>query len=140
MGAPQFADKNAPPTEEGILAALGRAGGAWRMLFERIRAEHPDITEAWNYYTDGKSWLLKATRKTKTVFWLAVEQGAFRVTFYFPERLAGALLQSELSDEIKDALRSRAPTGKLRAVTVTFGPQRGVRDVMALISLKKALK
>lgn len=140
MGTAHFTDKSHRPTDEDIRAAVGRAATAWQMLFDRIHAEHPDFSEVWNYYTDGKRWLLKVSRKSKTVFWLSVEQGAFRVGFYFPDRLTGALLASDLSEERKAEIRSSAPTGKLRAVTVAFGPQRGVRDVMTLISLKKTLK
>lgn len=140
MGVPYFTDKNRPPTEESILAALGRASSAWELLFERIHAEHPDLSESWRYYADGKSWLLKVSRKAKTVFWLSVEQGSFRVGFYFPDRLTEKLLASDLSAARKAEIRSSAPMGKLRPVSVSFGSQRGVRDVLTLISLKQSLK
>jgi hypothetical protein len=135
-----FTDKNQPPTEESILAALGPAAPAWRGLFDRIHSEHHDLEETWNYYADGKSWLLKATRKSKTVFWLSVRRGAFIVAFYFPARLAGALLDSELSDELKASIRSQTPIGKLLGVRVEFGATRGTKDVMTLITLKRTLK
>ncbi|BDG01442.1 DUF3788 family protein [Anaeromyxobacter oryzae] len=140
MGAPFFTEKSRPPTETAILSALGGSGGAWRELFDGIRAQHPDVSERWGYYTDGKSWLLKASRKSKTVFWLSVEQGAFRVAFYFPERLAGTLLASDLSERCKAEIRRGASSGRLRRVAVTFGPRRGLRDVMTLIALKKTLR
>jgi hypothetical protein len=110
------------------------------VLFDQLHAGHPDLTEAWNYYADGKRWLLKVSRGAKTVCWVAVEPGAFRIACYFPERLAGALLDSDLSDALKTQIRSTAPSGKLRSVSVTFGPQRGVRDVLTLVGLKKTLK
>lgn len=135
-----FNDKKRKPTEETIFAAIGRAGSAWRALFEQIHREHPDLDEAWRYYEDGKSWLLKVSRRSKTVFWLSVQRGAFRVAFYFPERLTGALLESDLSEECKAEIRGHTPTSKLRPVRVTFGPKRGVQDVMGLILLKKRLK
>ena len=140
MGTAHFTDKSHRPTDADIRAAIGRAAGAWRLLFDRIHAEHPDFSEVWNYYTDGKRWLLKVSRKSKTVFWLTVEQSAFRVGFYFPDRLRKTLLASDLSEERKADIRSSSPIGNLCAVSVTFGPQRGVRDVMTLISLKKTLK
>ena len=140
MVTPYFTDKASPPTDKSILAAVGRAAPAWRLLFDELGEEHPDLSQAWSYYADGKSWLLKVTRKSKTVFWVTVEEGGFRVAFYFPERLLGALLESELSEERKEEIRGGAPVGKLRPVSVKFGPQRGVRDVMALVSLKRTLR
>ena len=140
MSEPCFTDKNVAPTEEAILEALGRAAPTWRALFDQLRATHPELSESWNYYADGKRWLLKVTRGSKTMFWLSVVKGAFRIGFYFPERLTTALLASELSDERKLELRRGAPSGKLRSVSIELGPRRGIRDVMTLIGLKKALK
>jgi hypothetical protein len=139
MTAP-LSDKKQRPTQASIELALGRAAGAWRVLFERLRASHPDLEATWRYYDDGKRWLLKLTRKSKTICWVVVERGSFRVGFYFPERLTSTLLESELSAEQKKELRSGKPLGKLRPVGVTFGARRGVRDVLTLISLKERLK
>ena len=84
--------------------------------------------------------MLKVSRGSKTVFWLSVVKNAFRVGFYFPERLTAALLESELSQALKSELRQGKPSGKLRRVSVEFGSRRAIRDVMALIALKKTLK
>lgn len=140
MGTPYFTDEKHRPTEKDIVSVLGRTAGAWRALFDQLHAEHPDIAAVWNYYADGKSWLLKATRKSKTVFWLSVEKGAFRVSFYFPTRLLDAVLASGLSKERQADVRSRAHPGKLFAVTIPFGARRGISDVLTLISLKSSLK
>lgn len=138
MTGPAFTDPKRRPDDDAILAALGRAGGAWTALFERLRVEHPDVRREWRYYADGKSWLLKATRGTATVFWLSVEPGAFRVAFYFAERLRDALLAGDLSEALKGEVRAAAPMGKLRQVSVRFGSREGLRDVLALVALKLA--
>ena len=138
--APVFTDPREPPTPAAVLEAIGPAAPAWNALFDRVRAAHPELTGTWNYYADGKRWLQKVTRGSKTVFWVAVERGRFRVAFYFPERLAGALLASGISGRLKAAIRASQPIGKLRGVTVTFGSARSVPDVVRLIDLKKTLK
>lgn len=140
MADPFFTDPNRPPDEKSILAAVGRAAPAWRALFDQVRAAYSDLDQAWRYYADGKSWLLKVTRKSTTVFWLSIEKGCFRVAFYFPERLTTALLESGLSPERKAEIRNTAPDGKLRRVGITFGSRRGVRDVMTLIAAKQSLR
>lgn len=138
---PYFTDEKRAPTQRTIGSALGAsAGHSFRQLFEALHAKDPDISEEWRYYVDAKGWLLKVTRKTKTLFWLSLEKHAFHVTFYFPERLTESLLSSELSAPLKAAIRAHAPSGKLRAVTVSFGPARAVRDVLALVDLKRSLR
>jgi uncharacterized protein DUF3788 len=136
---PFFSDEKKRPTEASIAGALGKTAEAWRALFDRLRAEHPDLAATWRYYADGKSWLLKVTRGKKMSCWISVAEGAFRVTIYFAERHVQALLESDLSEERKADLR-RPPGGKLRGVTVRFGPKRGVRDVMVLVGLKERLR
>lgn len=140
MSEPFFTDPSAAPTDARITAALGRAASAWRVLFDALRDRAPDLTGTWGYYADGRSWLLKLARRQKTVCWVAVEKGRFHVAFYFAERLVPALLESALPDARKEAIRATAPHGKLRPVSITFGPQRGVRDVLALVELKRTLK
>ena len=140
MSDPWFTEKNKAPTEAAVLRAIGRAAPAWRALFDQIHVEHPELSEAWNYYADGGCWLLKVSRGSKTVFWVSVVKNAFRVGFYFPERLTAALLGSELSPALKSELRQGKPSGKLRRVSIEFGPRRAIRDVMTLIALKKTLK
>lgn len=137
---PVFGDRNRRPTPASIASALGRSAGSWQSLLDRIHDEHPDLTEEWRYYDDGKSWLLKVARKSKTIFWGSVWQGAFRACFYFPVRLTPALLGGDLSTELVTRIRAEQPTGTLRAVPVELGPKRRVADVMRLIALKIDLK
>jgi hypothetical protein len=140
MTAPWFADPTVRPTEPDVLAVLGPAANAWRTLFAALRTQHSDLAETWNWYADGRSWLMKITRKGRTVCWVVVEPERFRVAFYFAERLTPALLASGLSEPCKAALGARPPVGKLRPVSVEFGPAEGVGDVLVLVGLKAQLK
>ena len=140
MPAPHFGDPDRRPTPRSITTALGRAAPAWRELFQRLHQEASGLEETWSYYRDGGSWLLRITRKARTVCWVSVERGRFRVAFYFPARLDAALLGSDLSAARKRALRSGKPIGKLRPVPVVFGPRSGAEDVLRLVRLKEELR
>jgi len=72
MEPPVLSDKTQYPTEEVIYSHIGKSKALWLSLFEFIRANHSDFSEQWKYYNDGKSWLLKVSRKAKTIFWLSV--------------------------------------------------------------------
>jgi hypothetical protein len=135
MSASYFTDKNAAPTDHTIARALGRTAGTWEALFEQLRAA--GLRESWKYYADGASWLLRVSVGTKTVCWVAVERGAFRVGFYFPARALARLLASDLSPERKAELRAAEPNAKVRRVTIRFGARRGIADVMTLVALKR---
>ncbi|MGC3998274.1 MAG: DUF3788 family protein [Anaeromyxobacter sp.] len=140
MTAQDFTDPARPPVEDGLLAALGPSAAAWTALFSALREAHPELHERWRFYADGKRWLLNVSRRSKTVCWVAAERGRFRVTFYFPVRLTASLLASELSARCRAGIGESASVGKLRPVSVAFGPRRGVRDVLRLVELKQTLR
>lgn len=135
-----FADAHHRPTSRSILAALGPAAPAWTALFDQLHADQPGLTETWSYYADGGSWLLKVGDARRTVFWALVEHDAFRITFYFAERLTDALLDSALSASLKEELRATPPKGNLRAVSLRFDAAAAMKDALALVELKRTLR
>ena len=131
-----LSDKNQYPTEEVIFSHIGKTKRLWLSLFEQIHAAHPDIAEEWRYYNDGKSWLLKATRKKKTVFWLSIIKDFFRTTFYFGDKAEGEIAASEISDSLKDQFKNGKRYGKIRGLTITYTKVRDIKDALSLITIK----
>lgn len=131
-------DPSVFPSDEVVFSNIGRRRAIWEALFAFIRAEHPDFVEAWRYYNDGKSWLLNVSRKKKTVFWLSVFAGGFRITAYFTDKATDAIQASALPDELKEQFATGRSYGKLRAITITFRTKRDVEAAKALVALKKS--
>jgi hypothetical protein len=129
-------DKTLFPSEDLIFSHIGRQRAQWEALFRFIHAEHPDFVAAWRYYNDGKSWLMNVSRKKKTVFWLSVIRGTFRITGYFTDKAADAIRASALSDERKQQFMSGPRYGKLGAITITFRKKLDVEDAKVLVALK----
>lgn len=136
MDAPVLTDKNQVPSPDVIYSHVGSRRALWEALFEHIHAEHPDFAERWRYYNDGKSWLLNVSRKKKTVFWLSVISGSFRITAYFTGKASDAIRASSLSAERKEQFLNAKPMGKLRGITITFRTKRDLEDAKVLIALK----
>lgn len=111
----------------------------WKSLFGYIHENHPDFSEEWRYYNDGKSWLLKVTRKSKTIFWLSVIKGTFRTTFYFTIKAEEVINKSPISEELKEQFRNKKED-KIRGVTVIFKNQKSVEDAKELVGLKLSIK
>ena len=126
------------PSEDLIFSHIGRQRAQWEALFRFIHAEHPDFVATWRYYNDGKSWLMNVSRKKKTVFWLSVIRGTFRITAYFTDKARDAIRASALSDDLKAQFLGAAPIGKLRGITITFRKKRDVEDAKVLVALKVA--
>ena len=140
MDQPVLNDKNQFPTEKVIFSHLGKAKSLWQAFFAYVHTEHADFAEEWRYYNDGKSWLMKVTRKSKTMFWLSILKDAFRITFYFTDRVQPAVESSAVSDRLKEQFRNASTHGKLRGMTVVFRDKADVEDAKALIAVKLSAK
>ncbi len=140
MENPVLSDKSKYPTDEIVYSHIGKVKPLWLAFFAHVEKEHPDIQKEWRYYNDGKSWLLKATRKAKTVFWLSVSEGGFRTTFYFGGKAEPAILASGIPDELKEQYTKGRRFGKIRAITVSFRNKKDIENAKKLIPLKLACK
>ena len=135
-----LSDKNEFPTEKIIFSHIGKSKILWHSLFEYIRTDHSDFIDNWKYYNDGKSWLLKVSRKSKTIFWLSILKNTFRVTFYFTDRAEEAINKSLISDELKKQFRDGKRYNKIRGLTITFKYKKDVECAKALIAIKLSIK
>ncbi len=140
MDAPILDDKSQFPSDDIIFSHIGKSMPLWISLFQHIAEEHPDFTQEWRYYSDGKSWLMKVQHKKKTVFWLSIIKDAFRTTFYIHEKARKAVDGSALSEELKEQYRNGKSFGKIRGITVVYKTKMDVAYAKELIRLKLGTK
>ncbi|MFA6978991.1 MAG: DUF3788 family protein [Ignavibacteriaceae bacterium] len=140
MEPPILTNKNEFPTEEIIFSHIGKSKALWQSVFEFIHANHPDLTEEWRYYNDGKSWLLKVVKKTKTVYWISLLKNSFRMTFYFTDKAEQLILDSSISDELKEQFKNGKHYNKIRGLTINFKYKKDVEYAKVLVALKLSLK
>jgi hypothetical protein len=133
-------DKNQVPTEEVILSHIGQSKSCWESIFKYIHEDHPDFAEQWKFYRDGNCWLLKVTRKSKTIFWLSIIRDAFRITFYFGDKAEPAIMDSAMSGKLKDEFLNGKRYGKVRGITLTIKNNRDIEYVKSLITVKLGIK
>jgi hypothetical protein len=140
MDKPLLADKEQFPTEEIIFSHIGESRIHWGTIFGYIHLNYPEFIGEWRYYNDGKSWLMKMTRKSKTIFWLSVVQDSFKITFYFGDKAEPAILASTISDSLKESFQNGKRYGKIRAITVQVESGDDVENVKSLIKIKLNIK
>ena len=133
-------DKDQFPTPEVIFSHIGKSKTYWDSIFNFIHTKHPDFNEEWRYYLDGKSWLLKVTRKTKTIFWLSILPESFRLTFYFGDKAEPAILSSTISETLKVNFKEGKKYGKIRGITIMPKKQPDIEDINSLIEIKVRVK
>jgi hypothetical protein len=140
MEQPLLNNKEQYPTEEIIFSHIGKSKARWISFFEFIHSAHPDFKEEWKYYNDGKSWLMKVTHKSKTVFWLSITKNAFRITFYLTDRAEEAVMNSKISDELKEQFKDGKHYGKIRGLTIVFKNKKDIEYAKEMVGIKLKIK
>jgi len=129
-------DKNIYPTEEVIFSHIKKSKTFWQSIFQYIHTNHPELSEEWRYYNDGKSWLLKVTHKTKTIFWLTVIPNAFMITFYLSEKTVQSFTKLAISKTLDKKIKESKKVGKSAALTFLMNDKQNLELVKEAIELK----
>ena len=133
-------DPNVYPTDKIIFTHLGRTKAYWIAIFDFIQSDYPDFNKEWRYYKDGKSWLLKVTRKKKTICWVSVFKKGFRMTFYLVDRAEELIMKSSISEDLKAKFNEGKHYGKIRGLTIIFNNKNDVEYAKTLIDIKLKIK
>jgi hypothetical protein len=137
MGDSALTDPGAFPSEELIGEKLGRAKAAYAAVFGFLGSAFPEIRGEWKYYNDTKCWLLKAPLKGKTVFWLSVVPGFFRVTFYLGAAMDEAVRSSGLPEAAKEGFAASSGK-KFRGLSLELKAKKDLAAFKEALGLKLA--
>ncbi|MGX5690412.1 DUF3788 family protein [Arcticibacter tournemirensis] len=128
------------PSESIINQALGVSYAVFAEFEKTITSNTFALVPQWNYYKDGKAWLCKVLYKKKTVFWLSVWPGFFKVSFYFTEKNRDVIPSLSVDMDIKEAFMQAKPIGRLIPLTVNVNRKEQISDLLKLVECKKNLK
>ena len=140
MDKPILKDKDLFPTEEVIFSHIGKAKTHWKKLFAFVNSKYPEFLSEWRYYKDGGAWLLKTQKKSKTIFWLTVFENAFAITFYFGDKAEPAILNSEISEDLKESFKTGKRYGKIRGITIQVESEDDIDNILLLIEIRLSTK
>lgn len=138
MEKPLLNNPSEGPTDERLNSVLGSAFTAYSELMNRIAAL--SMIPEWNYYKDGGAWLCKLQFKKKTVFWLSVWEGYFRVVFYFTEKTVEGLMPLPIASTCFEQIQEVNRVGKFIPLIFTVQTTEHLDDVMVVADYKKTLK
>lgn len=137
---PRLTDPAIKPDDELIESLVGRKIDFWKSIIEHAESVYKDVSGSWNYYKDGKQWLFKCVLKKKTLFWAAVFEKSFRITFYFGDKAEPVIFGSDIPESMKEGFRNGRRFGAIRAISVVVSEQKDVENVYKLISIKSKIK
>ncbi len=140
MERPLLNDPETYPSEEVLKNSLGEAYTVFQSYMSTIHDDPYNLLSEWKYYRDGKAWLCKISKKKKTVHWLSVWSGFFRVGYYFTEKSGEDVPHLDIDDTVKQAFATSKPMGKLIPLEVDVRSLEQLGDCYKLIDYKISKK
>ena len=128
------------PDDRVLGRCLGDAKSAWDAFSTFLEGSYPDLSLEWRYYNDGKSWLCKVAKKSKTLCWISVYRGKFKTTFYFPDRAENLIANSSIRKKYKEQFTNAKHYGKTRGLTVDIRKVADLSTTKKLIAIKDNFK
>jgi hypothetical protein len=133
-------DKNIIPDDNLIFSIIGDKKPVWQAIMTHVHENYKETNGEWRFYNDGKQWLFKMQQKKKTIFWIAILQGTFRITFYFGRKAEPVIEASDLPKQIRDDFKTSKLYGTIKAISLKIAGMEDVDTVKKLIAIKSKLK
>ncbi|GAB6122444.1 DUF3788 family protein [Dysgonomonas termitidis] len=132
-------EQNIFPSKEVLKDVLGNVYNVFEEMITRLTQDEFSLTVTWNYYKDGKSWLCKVCDKKKTILWLSVWEGFFKISFYFTEKHLESIASLDISEQIKEVFFHTKPAGKLIPLIININTREQLTDLLKIAKYKKDL-
>lgn len=133
---PSLRDPEVVPDAEILRSELGVAYPAYAAWLTAIDSEPYGMAPEWRHYKDGGCWLCKLTRKKKTVCWLSVWPGSFKIGFYFTEKTAAGIPELPISEAKKKEFAEGQSIGKLMHLGFEVRTIADLDEVLAAAAYK----
>jgi hypothetical protein len=128
------------PTKDVLRSVLGDCVSVLNELTETVTKPEFALSVEWNYYNDGKAWLCKVVYKKKTVFWLSVWDGYFKVTFYFNRNNYSGVFDLDIPEKVKADFSGNIGSGKFIPLVIKVTGRDQIEEIVKLVEFKKKLK
>ncbi len=128
------------PSDKVLKDTLGDVYDVLESFLATITNEAYLLSFEWRYYNDGKAWLCKVQHKKKTILWLSVWEGFFKVSFFFTEKHLEAIAALDISEAIKTELASAKPVGQLIPMIFNINNASQLEELLTVVRFKKTLK
>ena len=130
-------EESIEPTDEVLASVLGDVYGIYTEFISSITAEPMNLVPEWRYYRDVKAWLCKIVFKRRTVSWMSVWTGEFKVTTYFTEKLSEEASKLAVDNKLIERFRESGLTRKNPYYSLNISSTVQLQDLLKIMEYKK---
>lgn len=139
MKAILLTDPDIEPTDKVLEKEVAELFPLLKGFMDTITSDEFKFSPEWRFYKDGKAWLCKICYKKKTIVWLSLWPGLFKLAFYFTEKTGTGIQDLNIKDSLKKSYETSKPSGKLKPLVVDVSNEAQLSDAYTLIKFKAEL-
>lgn len=129
-----FKDKNKMPGDDDLNQALGETSELWFDLKKYVYQKYPKAKDLWSYSKAG--WSYRINDKKRAVIYLLPRDQFFKAAFVFGQKATDKILESNISEDIKNALREAKVYAEGRGIRIDVKNNEIIKDIRELIDIK----
>jgi hypothetical protein len=133
-----FIDKGKKPGETELKKALAKTFPYWKTLEEFTLKAEPSAKGDWHFSGAKFGWSFRISDKKRVVIYLLPRDGFFKAAFVFGGKAYEEVMESEVSDEIKNELKAAKPYAEGRGIRLEVKSKTIVNDLKMLVKIKVA--
>lgn len=133
-------DEKIVPSDEVLSSLLAEAYPIYAEFISIITGERLGLDPQWKYYKDGHAWLCKIVYKKKTVSWLSIWYGFFKVTIYFSKKHMQEIDKLQINKKLIKDFHETAATKKYPHFSLDISRIEQLKDLLTIMDYKKNSK
>jgi len=131
-----FTDKLIVPTDDDLKTALGATYNLWQLIAAYAHEQCPKATDDWKFPGEKHGWSFRVNDKKRVLVYLLPRNGFFKVAMVFGQKAFEAVINSTVSDEIKQELAAAKAYAEGRGIRIDVRNENIIKDIRALIDIK----
>ena len=131
-----FSDKLILPNDKDLAKKLGET--LWNQIIDIVYLQYPSGKEDWNFPGKNYGWSFRIKDKKRAILYFLPREGYFKVAFVFGQKALNSILETSISDTIKNDLLAAKKYAEGRGVNIDVKNDSVISDIKKLIAIKLA--
>ena len=133
-----FTDKTIVPTIEDLEGKIGKTYSLWMHIREFVYQKYPNGVEDWNYPGKKYGWSFRIKDKKRAILYFLPRENYFKVAFVFGQKALDQILETTISESIKNDLLSAKKYAEGRGVSIDVKNDSVIPDIQKIVEIKLA--
>ena len=133
-----FMDLTKTPKNADLEIPLGSTYQVWREIRNFVFEKYPAAIEEWHISVKKYGWGFRIKDKKRAIIYLSPREGFFIAAMVFGQKGNDQILNSGISNEIKEELMKSKVYMERRVIRIEVRDQRLLKDIKKLVEIKIA--